>query len=132
MDFTFYLNVATVDAGTRSTSCLDRVPASDPAFYFRPKLNRICVPSFSETRAYPTGPILKIRLASPQSSCWRIRPRNLRCGLSEPGFEASLAEPCGIVRQECSEAHLRPGVKRLWISDDLASIFECGQSLPDQ
>ena len=39
--------------------------------------------------------------------------------------------PGGFVRHECSEAHLRPRVKRFWVSDDLARIFECGQSLPD-
>jgi hypothetical protein len=37
-----------------------------------------------------------------------LSTRTLRCGLSEPGFEASLAEPCGFFRHECSEAQLRP------------------------
>src|SRR4051812_33813063 len=63
-----------------------------------------------------------------------FRTRNLCCGFTElePGFEASLAEPCGIVRQECSEAQFRAGVSRFGVTDDLAGIFECGQSFPHQ
>src|SRR5262245_54812812 len=37
-----------------------------------------------------------------------LSTRTLRCGLSEPGFEASRAEPSGFFRHECSEAQLRP------------------------
>src|SRR5207247_381014 len=58
--------------------------------------------------------------------------RNFRCGLSEPGFEASVAEPGGIVRHQCSKGHLRTGVTRFRVSDNLARIFQYGQSLPDQ
>src|SRR5689334_9997941 len=58
--------------------------------------------------------------------------RTLRSGFSEPGFETSLTEPCSFVRHECFEAQLRSGVTRFRVSDDLAGIVECGQSLPDQ
>src|SRR5215813_2799375 len=61
-----------------------------------------------------------------------LSTRNRRCGLSEPGFEASLAELCGFVRHERSEAQFRPGVTRFGVSDDLARIFECGQLPPDE
>src|SRR5262249_47454760 len=57
---------------------------------------------------------------------------NLRCGFSEPGFEASLAEPCGILRHERSEAQLRPRVTRFRVRDDFAWILELGQLLLHQ
>src|SRR5215467_2796995 len=55
-----------------------------------------------------------------------MRTRNLCCGLSEPVFETRLAESCVIVRNQCSLADFRPRVKRFWVSDDFAGVFECG------
>src|SRR6476660_9278205 len=46
----------------------------------------------------------------------------LRCGFRKPGVEASLAEPRGFGRHECSEAHLRPGISRLRVGGDFARI----------
>src|SRR5256885_4409917 len=62
----------------------------------------------------------------------RVRTRNLCCGLSEPGFETRLTEPCVIARNQCSLADFRSRVTRVWISDDFARIFEQGQAPPYQ
>src|SRR5712692_6981642 len=61
----------------------------------------------------------------------RMRTRNLCCELSQPGFETGLAESCVIARNQCSLADFRPRVTRIWVSDDFAGIFECGQAPPD-
>src|SRR5216683_5423689 len=60
----------------------------------------------------------------------RVRTRNLCCGLSEPGFETRLAESCVTARNQCSLADFRPRVKCVWVSDNFAGIFECGQAPP--
>jgi hypothetical protein len=52
-------------------------------------------------------------------------------GLSEPGFEGCLAEPCGIAWNQCSRADFRSRVAGVWISDDFAGIFERGEAAPD-
>ena len=65
-------------------------------------------------------------------ACGLRRTRNLCCRLSEPGFETGLAESCVIARNQRSLAEFRPRVKRIWISDDFAGIFEAGQVPPDQ
>ena len=54
----------------------------------------------------------------------RIRTRDLTGGLTEPGFETRLAESCVTARNQCSLADFRPRVKRIWVSDDFAGIFE--------
>ena len=61
-----------------------------------------------------------------------MRTRNLCCGLSEPGFETGLAESGVIARNQCFLADFRSRVKRVWVSDDFAGIFECGQAPPDE
>src|SRR6266851_9237930 len=61
----------------------------------------------------------------------RMRTRNLCCGLSQPGFETGLTESCVIARNQCSFAEFRSRVKRFWVSDDFAGIFQCGQAPPN-
>jgi len=61
-----------------------------------------------------------------------MRTRNLCYGLSQPGFETGLAESCIIAWKQCSLADLRSVVKRLWVGDDFAGIFERGQAPPDE
>src|SRR5216684_5808893 len=61
----------------------------------------------------------------------RMRTRNLCCGLSQPGLETGLAESCVIARNQCSFAEFRSRVKRFWVSDDFAGIFQCGQAPPN-
>src|SRR4051794_5153402 len=58
----------------------------------------------------------------------RIRTRELACGLTEPGFEARLSEPCAIVGNQCSLADHCPGVKCSRVSDNFTGISECSQS----
>src|SRR5437588_2308325 len=53
-----------------------------------------------------------------------LSTRNLRCGLSEPGFEASLAEPGGFVRHECSEGHLRPRTHLVAVEGNVGEALE--------
>src|SRR5262249_43175318 len=60
------------------------------------------------------------------------RSRNFSCGLGEPGFETRFTEPCVIAREQCSLAEFRPGIKRFWVSDDFARIFERRQAPPYQ
>ncbi len=43
-----------------------------------------------------------------------------------------LAEPCIIARNQCFLTDLCPRVKRLWVRDDFAGIFECGQAPPNE
>jgi hypothetical protein len=50
-------------------------------------------------------------------------------GLSEPGFKARLAESCVIARNQCSFADFRARVKRFWVRDDFAGIFEAARRL---
>jgi len=52
--------------------------------------------------------------------------RRFRRGLSEPGFEACLAEPSVITRKERSLAYLNGVVTRVRVSDNHARILECG------
>src|SRR5258708_31257705 len=54
----------------------------------------------------------------------RMRTGNLRCGLSQPSFEADPAESCVIARKQSSLAEFRPRVASVWIRDDIAVIFE--------
>src|SRR5947207_90341 len=54
------------------------------------------------------------------------------CGLGEPGFETRLAESSVMARNECSLADFRARIKRLWVRDNFAGIFEGGQTPPDQ
>ena len=61
-----------------------------------------------------------------------IPPLPLVCGLGEPGFETCLTERCVITRHECSKAHPRASVQRVWVSDDLARIPEFGQAPPHE
>jgi len=61
-----------------------------------------------------------------------MRTRNLCCGLSEPDFESRLAESCVLARNQCSLADFRSRIKSIWISNDFAGIFECGQASPHE
>src|SRR6266496_658737 len=63
--------------------------------------------------------------------CLLLRSETRSCGLREPGFETGLAESCVIARNQCSLAKSRPSVKRIWIRDDFAGIFERNQAPPD-
>src|SRR5260370_7895317 len=59
-------------------------------------------------------------------------PRNLRCRLTEPGFETCLPEPCVIARKQCSFTDFRSRVTSIWVSNNFTWIFERGQAPPDQ
>src|SRR5215510_12243307 len=51
---------------------------------------------------------------------------------AEPGLETRLAESCVSAWNQCSLTDFCPRVKRFWVRDDFAGIFECGQSPPYQ
>ena len=52
--------------------------------------------------------------------------RRFRSGLLKPGFEACLAQPRVIPRNERSLAQLNTVVTRVRVSDNLARILPCG------
>src|SRR5512135_2848167 len=66
------------------------------------------------------------------TSLRRSRGRFLCSRLTQPGFETGLAKSCLIARKQCVLANSRSAVARVWVSDDFAGIFECGQASPDQ
>src|ERR1041385_2143765 len=57
---------------------------------------------------------------------------NFSCRLGQPRFKTCWAELCVIARNECSLADFRARIKRIWVSNDFAGIFECGQTPPNQ
>src|ERR1700745_1442097 len=88
-------------------------------------------PAVSAVAISASYPLTRFLLVLHCGACGLRRTRNLCCGLSQPGFETGLAEPCVIARNQCFLAELRPGVKRIWVSDDFAGIFERSQASLD-
>lgn len=58
--------------------------------------------------------------------------RRFCSGLSEPSFEARLAEPGVYARDKGALADFRAGVARVRVSDDFAGIVEGGQAPADE
>ena len=73
---------------------------------------------FERGRFTQTGPALTDSLVG---AC-----RRFRRGLSEPGFEACLAKPRVITRNEGSLGQLDTVVTRVRVRDNLARILACG------
>src|SRR6185437_7570722 len=95
---------------------------------------RGCIRRRFTVMAWPTQSkrsLLDLANRQPSRS-WGFGSWDFACRLGKPGFETRGAKECVIARNECSLADFRPRIKCIWVSNDFARIFECGQAPPNQ